>query len=49
MSTIAERLETIWGEKPGLLTFITTVDHKKIGLKYLYTGLGFSPSEGSSR
>lgn len=41
MSTIAERLETIWGEKPGLLTFITTVDHKKIGLKYLYTGLGF--------
>src|SRR5918996_6402819 len=41
MATIAERLEGIWGEKPGLATWIKTVDHKRIGLKYLYTGLIF--------
>ncbi len=41
MASIAERLEGIWGERPGLATWITTVDHKKIGLKYLYTGLIF--------
>ncbi|MGH2746318.1 MAG: cytochrome c oxidase subunit I [Actinomycetota bacterium] len=41
MATIAERLETIWGERPGLATWLKTVDHKKIGMKYLYTGLIF--------
>ena len=41
MATIAERLEAMWGEKPGLATWITTVDHKRIGMKYLYTGLIF--------
>ncbi|MBA3432383.1 MAG: cytochrome c oxidase subunit I [Actinobacteria bacterium] len=41
MATIAERLEVIWGEKPGLATWFKTVDHKKIGFKYLYTGLIF--------
>jgi cytochrome c oxidase subunit I+III len=41
MATIAERLETIWGERPGFATWLKTVDHKKIGMKYLYTGLIF--------
>jgi cytochrome c oxidase subunit I+III len=41
MATIAERLEAMWGEKPGLAAWITTVDHKRIGMKYLYTGLIF--------
>ncbi|CAN5587393.1 hypothetical protein BH24ACT26_BH24ACT26_18020 [soil metagenome] len=41
MATIAQRLETMWGEKPGLATWLKTVDHKKIGFKYLYTGLIF--------
>jgi cytochrome c oxidase subunit I+III len=39
--SIAERLESVWAEKPGLGTWLTTVDHKKIGFKYLYTGLIF--------
>ncbi|MGH2751683.1 MAG: cytochrome c oxidase subunit I [Actinomycetota bacterium] len=39
--TIAETLERIWGERPGLATAIGTVDHKKLGLRYLYTGLLF--------
>jgi cytochrome c oxidase subunit I+III len=41
MATVAERLEAMWGEKPGLAAWITTVDHKRIGMKYLYTGLIF--------
>ncbi len=41
MATIAERLETVWGEGPGLGTSLKTVDHKKLGMKYLYTGLLF--------
>jgi cytochrome c oxidase subunit I len=41
MATVAERLEEIWGEKPGLATWLMTVDHKKLGMKYLYTGFIF--------
>ncbi|MGH2788333.1 MAG: cytochrome c oxidase subunit I [Actinomycetota bacterium] len=41
MASIAERLESVWGERPGLATWVTTVDHKKIGFKYLYTGMFF--------
>jgi cytochrome c oxidase subunit I+III len=41
VATIAERLEAIWGEKPGLASWLTTVDHKRIGLRYLYTGIAF--------
>jgi cytochrome c oxidase subunit I len=41
LATVAERLERIWGEAENLHTWIATVDHKRIGLKYLYTGLAF--------
>ena len=41
MATITQRLEGMWGERPGLATWLQTVDHKKIGFKYLYTGLLF--------
>jgi cytochrome c oxidase subunit I+III len=41
MASVAHRLEGFWGEKPGLATWLTTVDHKKIGLKYLYTAMVF--------
>lgn len=33
----AEELEEIWGEAPGLLGFLSTVDHKRIGMRYIYT------------
>lgn len=46
MTTTAERLEAVWGEKPGLGTWITTVDHKRIGKKYLYTALVFFVAGG---
>src|SRR5918996_820133 len=41
MATIAERLEAIWGERPGLASWLMTVDHKRIGLRYLYAGIAF--------
>ncbi|MFN2525498.1 MAG: cytochrome c oxidase subunit I [Actinomycetota bacterium] len=41
MVALAERLEGIWAERPGLAGFISTVDHKRIGLRYFYTGFAF--------
>ena len=41
MSTIAQRLESIWSEKPGLSTFLNTIDHKKLGVKYIVTAAIF--------
>src|SRR3954463_2903181 len=32
-----ERLHEIWEERPGLSGWLTTVDHKRIGLLYLFT------------
>src|SRR6059058_818781 len=36
-----ERLDAIWEERPGLLGWLTTVDHKRIGLLYLFTTMAF--------
>ncbi|HET9682093.1 MAG TPA: hypothetical protein VFP19_08645 [Candidatus Limnocylindrales bacterium] len=41
MTTLEERLEAIWGEEPGLGTWVSTVDHKRIAKKYLFTALAF--------
>jgi cytochrome c oxidase subunit I+III len=41
MATLAERLDSMWRERPGLATWLTTVDHKKIGVKYIYTSFVF--------
>ncbi|MBW3563065.1 MAG: cbb3-type cytochrome c oxidase subunit I, partial [Actinobacteria bacterium] len=44
MSTVAtthERLEHIWADAPGLPGFLTTVDHKRIGVRYLVTTVVF--------
>ena len=46
MATIAERLERIWGEGSSIRDWIGTVDHKKIGLRYLYTGMAFFVAGG---
>jgi len=36
-----ERLHEIWDERPGVLGWLTTVDHKRIGLLYLFTTMAF--------
>jgi cytochrome c oxidase subunit 1/cytochrome c oxidase subunit I+III len=41
MATIAERLDGIWSERPGLYTFLHTIDHKKLGVKYILTATVF--------
>src|SRR4051812_4473807 len=41
-----ERLEHIWAERPGVLGWLTTTDHKRIGLLYLFTSLVFFAAGG---
>jgi cytochrome c oxidase subunit I+III len=40
------RLERIWEEPPGLLGWLTTTDHKRIGLLYFFTTLAFFGAGG---
>jgi cytochrome c oxidase subunit 1/cytochrome c oxidase subunit I+III len=40
------RLERIWETKPGLYGWISTVDHKKIGIRYLVTSFLFLGAGG---
>jgi len=35
--TVGEKLRELWEEKPGLIGFISTVNHKRIGRRYLVT------------
>ena len=36
-----DRLERIWKEPSGLVGWLTTVDHKRIGILYFFTSLAF--------
>src|SRR5439155_12370071 len=40
------RLERIWEEPPGLVGWLTTTDHKRIGLLYFFTTLAFFGAGG---
>ncbi len=40
------RLERIWEERPGLLGWLTTVDHKRIALLYFFATLVFFAAGG---
>ncbi len=42
-----DRLEQIWEERPGILGWLTTVDHKRIGLMFFFTSLGFFAAGGA--
>ncbi len=41
-----ERLERIWAERPGALGWLTTTDHKRVGLLYFWTTLAFFGAGG---
>ena len=41
-----ERLERVWLPRPGVLGWLTTVDHKRIGLLYFWTTLVFFGAGG---
>ncbi|HEY1280939.1 MAG TPA: cbb3-type cytochrome c oxidase subunit I, partial [Acidimicrobiales bacterium] len=36
-----DEITEVWEDRPRLLGFITTVDHKRIGMRYLYTSFTF--------
>jgi cytochrome c oxidase subunit I len=40
------RLERIWKERPGLMGWLTTVDHKRIGIMFLFASLAFFAAGG---
>src|SRR5437764_6666153 len=41
-----DRLDRIWTERPGLLGWITTTDHKRIGILYFFTSLALFGAGG---
>jgi cytochrome c oxidase subunit 1/cytochrome c oxidase subunit I+III len=41
-----ERLGRIWAERPGVLGWLTTTDHKRIGILYLFASLAFFAAGG---
>jgi cytochrome c oxidase subunit 1/cytochrome c oxidase subunit I+III len=41
-----ERLGRVWAERGGLLGWLTTTDHKRIGLLYFFTSLAFFGAGG---
>jgi cytochrome c oxidase subunit I+III len=41
-----ERLHRVWRSRPGVLGWLTTVDHKRIGLLYFFTTLAFFGAGG---
>jgi cytochrome c oxidase subunit I+III len=38
---VAEELEERWEDAPGIPGFFNTVDHKRIGIRYIYTAFAF--------
>src|SRR6266571_8773110 len=43
---ITQRLEHLWEEPPGLGSWLGTVDHKRIGKRYIYTAFAFFTAGG---
>ncbi len=41
-----DRLDRIWSERPGILGWLTTTDHKRIGILYFFTSLAFFGAGG---
>jgi cytochrome c oxidase subunit 1/cytochrome c oxidase subunit I+III len=40
-AALAEKLEQLWQTKPGLAGWLSTVDHKEIGIRYIITAFAF--------
>src|SRR5256885_11057138 len=40
-TTPSEELDEIWEDDPGIPGFFNTVDHKRIGMRYIYTSFVF--------
>src|ERR671936_1288506 len=42
-----DRLERIWAEREGIVGWLTTTDHKRIGILYFFTSLAFFAAGGA--
>lgn len=40
-AVLAARLKRIWEDEPGIAGFLSTVDHKRIGIRYIVTAFAF--------
>ena len=47
-AAVGDRLKKVWEEEPGLIGFLTTVNHKRIGRRYLVTAAFFFMLSGIS-
>ena len=45
---VVERLEQHWREEHGLARWLRSVDHKEIGMRYIYTAFFFFAVAGAS-
>ena len=41
-----DELDRLWTERPGVLGWLTTTDHKRIGIMYFFTALAFFGAGG---
>ncbi len=46
---LRDKLQTIWETKPGLIGWLSSVDHKEIGLRYIVTAFILLAIGGSRR
>src|SRR3954447_14586159 len=44
---VEEEITEVWEDRPRILGFFTTVDHKRIGMRYIYTSFAFFFVAGS--
>ena len=40
-TTVVQRLEATWSDQPGVLGFLSSVDHKRVGRRYFVTAFAF--------
>src|SRR5689334_22617464 len=38
---VEEAVSKVWEDRPRVLGFFTTVDHKRVGMRYIYTSFAF--------
>jgi cytochrome c oxidase subunit 1/cytochrome c oxidase subunit I+III len=45
-AALAEKLDKIWKSRPGIAGWLSTVDHKEIGIRYIITAFAFLVAGG---
>jgi hypothetical protein len=45
-SAVARKLQKLWETKPGVIGWLSSVDHKDIGIRYIVTAFAFMAAGG---